>query len=169
MTDFPKGVRLAQKGDERRLYDLLVMAHAENGFGTMDERVVHETIQAATERKGYVIALVDGPERIEAAVGLRPAKLWYCSAHVPSNWYWTDLLFYVHPLHRRTRHAVKLFRFAQWWEQEIKQPVVLELMPRDEFAGKDKLFSRFGQKIGSSFVMGPLGAAMMGAQNATRH
>ena len=161
MTNFPKGVRMAERGDERRLYDIFMFAHGENGFGSVDETTVREAIRKCCEREGLALALIDGPERVEAVLGLRLTTLWYAKQDDPANWYWIDMLFYVHPLHRRTRHAAKLFQFAKWWEEQIKQPVILELMPRGDLERKEKLFGHFGHRIGASFAMSDISAAML--------
>jgi hypothetical protein len=153
MTEFPKGVRLAQQGDERRIFDLFAMAHAENGFGDMDPAVVHAAIAKGCNREGVVIALIDGPERIEATLGLMAEKKWYCT-DAPKNWYWTDMLLYVHPLHRRSRHALRLFQFARWWQSKIQMPVTLGVMAREEGDRKKKLFERQGREIGTVYEIG---------------
>lgn len=154
MTAFPKDVRIAIPGDERRVFDLCAIAHAENGWGTMDADVVRATISAAVLRKAGIFAIIDGPERVEAVLGLHLVKPWYCAADVPGNWYWTELLFFVHPLHRRSRHAARLLQFAKWWEQEIKEPVALTLLPRDDLQEKEKLFGRHAQRVGSVYLLG---------------
>lgn len=169
MTAFPSGLRLAQPGDERRLFDLFVMAHAENGLGDLHVETVQNVIASACKRDGVTVALIDGPERVEAAIGLQPRKIAWYNSDAAGNWHWTDLLFYVHPLHRRSRHAVKLFQFAKWWEQEIKMPVVLELMPRQQLAEKEHLFARFGRRIGSAFLMGTHGAENLQEGSDARH
>jgi|SRR6185437_6981815 len=166
MTAWPEGVRIAIAGDEARVFDLCVMAHAENGFGRMDELIVREFIRQATHRENCIIAIIDGPEHIEAMLGLRPLKLWY-SLNEPDSYYWSDLFFFVHPLHRQSRHAAKLFRFAQWWEGEIHAPVILELLPREDFEQKDKLFARFGKRIGGAYAIGDLGK--MAVSGNARH
>ncbi|HEX3587806.1 MAG TPA: hypothetical protein VH024_17535 [Candidatus Angelobacter sp.] len=154
MTEFPKGVRLAQAGDEKRLFDLCFIAHEENGWGSMDPETVNATIRKATQREGCVIAIIDGPERVEAAIGLQPTVPWFCKSDIATNWYWCELFWYVHPLHRRSRHAVKLFRFTQWWEEQIHAPVLISLMPREDLEKKEKLCARFGTHIGSTFLIG---------------
>jgi GNAT superfamily N-acetyltransferase len=153
MTAFPKCIRMAQQGDEDRLFAIFAVAHAENGYGDMDPERVRDAIAKGCVGDGNVIALVDGPERIEAVIALTPERRWY-STDKPSNYYSTEMLIYVHPLHRRTRHAARLFRFAQWWEQETKLPVVLNLMPKEDFPGKERLFARFGRRVGASFMIG---------------
>lgn len=153
MTAFPEGMRLASPGDERRIFDLFVMAHAENGWGDLDVKIVEDQIAKACAREGVVIALIDGPERMEAAIGMHPCKAAWYNSDAAANWHWADLLIYVHPLHRRSRHAAKLFQFALWWEQEIKMPVILGLLPRGQFEEKEKLFKRYGTRVGSAFLM----------------
>ena len=154
MIAFPKDVRLAVPGDERRLYDLCAIAHAENGWGVLDPDVVKQAIQKGTERQGCVFAIIDGPERIEATLGLQMTCPWFCNPEIGKNWYYSELFWYVHPLHRRSRHAIKLFRFAQWWEQETKTPVLISLMPREDLERKEQFCSRFGTRIGSTFLIG---------------
>lgn len=150
MTDFPKGVRMAQPGDEKRLYDLFVMAHAENGFGDMDPVVVQRAISKGCHREGVAIALIDGPERVEAVIGLMAEKRWY-STDAPENWFWTDMLLYVHPLHRRSKHAAKLFQFVKWWQAKIGMRVVIGVLAREDGERKKRLFGRQGREIGAVF------------------
>lgn len=153
MTQFPSGLRFAEPGDERRLYDLFVMAHSENGMGDVDPETVRAVIVKGCAHEDVAIALADGPERIEAAIGLHPVKRWY-STDAVSNWYSEDLLIYVHPLHRRSRHARALLQFAQFWAEKSEMPVVLGLMPKDDFEGKEAFFERFARRVGGIYMIG---------------
>ncbi len=153
MTAFPKGVRLIQPGDENRVFDLCYTAHADNGWGLMDEETVKDTLRKAFYPSGVAIAIIDGPERVEAVIGLQLIKPWYGTTE-DVNWYWSDLLCYVHPLHRRSRHAAKLLQFARWWAQH-RHPAVLGILPKDgDLERKEKLFGRYGKRIGSIFLFG---------------
>jgi GNAT superfamily N-acetyltransferase len=154
MTEFPQGLRLARKGDEDRLFALFCVAHAENGYGDIDESHVRAIIARGCCGDGVVIAMADGPERIEAALGLHPEKRWYSTPDKPENYYHTELLLYVHPLHRRSRHAAALFQFAKYWEEYTGLPVVLGLMPKDDLEIKERLFERHGRKVGSLYMIG---------------
>lgn len=153
MIPFPTGLRMATVGDEDRIYDLFVTAHAENGYGDMDPIIVRAMIHRGCRGESIVIAIVDGPERIEAVIALHPERRWY-STDARENWYNTDLLIYVHPLHRRSRHAAKLFQFAKWWANESGMPTVLGVVPKDDLAEKEKLFSRYGTRIGGWYSVG---------------
>lgn len=153
MIPFPTGMRMATIGDEDRIYALFVVAHAENGYGTMDPIVVKAMIHRGCRGESIVIALIDGPERIEAAIALTPEKRWYAS-DAQENWHNTDLLLYVHPLHRRSRHAVKLFQFGKWWAEESKMPTILGVFAKDDMERKEALFSRYGKRVASSYEVG---------------
>ena len=149
---FPIGLRLAQPGDQKRLFDFCLTAHAENGFGGVDHAAVRRTIEAAVWRDNHVFGLIDGPDRIEAALGLQAQKLWYGGE---GDWFWAELLLYVHPKHRRTRHAEKLFQFADWWSRHAAAPVLISLMPAERLGAKERLFARCGGKrIGATFIFG---------------
>jgi len=154
MSEFPKGIRPGGPRDQLRLYELFMIAHAENGFGSVDESTVRAMVArlCATDGREGVVGLIDGAERLEAAIGLRPDKLWY-NAGEASDFFWTEVLVYIHPLHRRTRHAAKLFKFASWWAEQTGSPVVLNVLPKDDMERKERLFSRHGTRIGSTFLV----------------
>ena len=81
-------------------------------------------------------------------------RSWYCT-DAPQNWYHTERLLYVHPLHRRTRHAAKLFLFARWWSEQTGLPVLLGLMPRRDLNRKADFYRRHAMPIGGLFLVGP--------------
>jgi GNAT superfamily N-acetyltransferase len=148
----PAGLRLAQHNDTQRLFDICKAAYRENGFGGMDDAAVYEVIDRAIRREGFIFALIDGPDRIEAVLGLQPCKMWYGG---DNDWYWCELLFYVHPLHRRSRHAFKLFEFARWWERHFRTPVVISVFPTERLEGKEALFERYTtRRVGSFYLVG---------------
>ena len=149
MTGF-RGLRLAREGDAERLMAFCREAHADNGVGSLDEDEVRSVIEQACRRERYVFAIADGPERIEAAIGLKPAKVWYCG---DDGWFWDELLVFVHPEHRRSRHAFRLLQFAQWWSRNTGHRVVLNVGPRTGLAEKTALFGRFGKIVGTSVLI----------------
>src|SRR5580658_2719506 len=123
MIAFPRGMRLIQSNDVKRVFDLCCIAHGENGWGLMNEEAVTVGLRKAlSPDTGVVIGIIDGPQRVEAAIGMQLVKPWYCTTE-DVNYYWSDLFCYVHPLHRRSRHAAKLLQFAGWWAQH-RHPVV---------------------------------------------
>lgn len=144
-------MRLAQRGDEPRLRDILVTAYRENGFGRMDDAAVRDVAAKGCRGESYVFGLIDGPDRIEAVLGLQPSRMWYGGER---DWYWTELLFYVHPQHRRSRHAQTLFAFADWWERHARVPVVIGVFPTERLEAKEFLFARHALRVGSLWLIG---------------
>ncbi len=158
MIEFPKPVRLAELLDTKRVFDLFMIAHAENGFFTVDDAPDGQVMQfihrSARHNEGAIIAIIDGPERVEAAISLQRTKLIYAKDE-PGNYFWTDGLgFFVHPLHRRSRHWSKLRQFCRWWAEQCDEIVLLNLLPRDGFVEKERLFERIGKRVGASFLVG---------------
>lgn len=98
-----------------------------------------------------VIAVIDGPERIEAAVCLDAIQHWYSD-----TWFYCDRFLYVHPLHRRSRHAVRLMKFVLWWQEMQQCPVVLSIESFHRTDRKIDLYRRYGRQIGGSFLIGKL-------------
>lgn len=151
--ELPSGLRFARPGDEERLFEFCEAAHADNGQGGMDAQKVRAVIAAACRGETYVVALVDGPERIEAAVGLQPMAPWYGD---DTAWFWTDLFVFVHPLHRQSGHWRKLFRFVRWWAAKVGYPVILYIWPQNgDLMRKTALFARFGRIVGAGIEIRP--------------
>lgn len=155
VIDFPEGVSVAKPHNMEEIYGLAIMAHHESGYGDMDVQAVRGAIAQGCHGNGGVFGVINGPRRIEAAIGLRLEKRWY-AANVAGNWHHQDILTYVHPEHRRTRHFARLMHFARWWGKETKMPVVIGLTLAGDFERKEYLYARHGRKIGSLFmVYGP--------------
>ena len=151
LDSLPLGLRLAQQGDEGRLFDIFFRAYRENGFGGIDTDIVRMVIGMACKHEKYVIGLIDGSTEIEAVLGLQLEKSWYGDE---DSWGWKDLMFYVRPEYRKTRHAIKLFRFASWWEKHIRMPVLLSIFPCEDLEGKEHLFGRYAKRAGGLYLVG---------------
>ena len=147
----PAGLRLAQQGDQERLFDIFYTAYRENGYGGLDDIIVRDVIDKICHAETYACGLIDGAERIEAVLGLQPARLWYGDQN---SWYWNELLFYVHPKHRQTRHAIKLFQFARWWERAVQAPVIINIFPTQRLKEKEHLFERYARPAGATYIIG---------------
>jgi len=146
-----RGLRLARPEDEGRLLDICLEAYRENGFGGLDEDNVRAIIASACRGDTYVMALIDGPHCIEAVVGLQPARSWFGD---DASWFWTDTLAYVRPEFRKSRHAVKLMKFLQWFSQQTGQCILFNVMPREGFERKVAFFARFGKIAGVTIKIG---------------
>lgn len=151
-VEFPSDMKIATPDHIQAVFSLAKMAHAESGYGEMDYSAIMHAVVCGCTGHQAVFGLIEGPDRLEAAIGLRLEKRWYAK-NVPENWHNQDILFFVHPDHRKSRHAATLFRFAQWWERQSKTPVVLGLTLASDGARKELMYSRIGRKIGSLFLI----------------
>ena len=147
----PDGVRIARQGDEARLWDICMAAFENNGLGRLDPDAVHATIAKGCEqRDGVVFAVIEEDGRAEAVLGLVWTKLWYSA-----DWYWSDLLLFVRPEHRGTKHAVTLVRFARWWATVTDMHVELGIASLDDLERKEKFLGRHATRMGSFYVINP--------------
>jgi len=150
--EFPKGVRLALPGDETPLFRLFLQAFNENGWGDCDPQIVRDVIALACQRERHPTGVAVEPDgTIAGVLALHQTRNWYSG---PGGWYLTELLFYVAPAYRRSRHAAHLLQFAQWLEQESGIPVLLWIMAREGQAAKERLLARYGRRVSAGFMIG---------------
>lgn len=147
----PAGLRIACPGDQGRLFSIFHAAWRENGFGGFNAPEVRRVLDAACQGSEFVIGLIDGADRIEAVLGLMPTKPWYGG---DADWFWTELMFFVHPEHRRSHHAQTLFAFADWFERHSLVPVVISVFPTERLAAKERLFARHARPAGAIYLIG---------------
>lgn len=154
-TDFG-GVNLAVKGDEDEIYNLLVIMHTESPFFPFDPELVRDAIRQGTEKKGGIIGVIRGPERIEATCGLlMTAAAWYTRELALH-----DMWNFVHPQHRRSTHAKKLIEFGKLCSKHFADagtPVPLQMAVYSEARteAKCRLYRRQLQPIGQLFLYRP--------------
>ncbi len=136
-SPLPAGLRIAHPGDEDALFFIFHVAYLENGFGRFNRDEVKRVIADACQGKTYAIGLIEGPDRIEAVLGLMPCKMWYGTE---DDWY--------------SRHAETLFAFADWWERHNGRPLVISVFPTERLAAKERLFARHARPAGSIYLVG---------------
>ncbi len=148
----PPGVRIASEADRGSLADL-ILAGANRGhtLTRADPGSVRVAIDRAIDRDGLVFAVIGTANLIEGGIGLQPARLWLGG---DDDWYWTDLGLYVREEYRKSSHGRRLLRWVQWWAQETGQPVYFSLLPADRMEAKERLFGRFGRRVGSVYLIG---------------
>lgn len=156
-TPKPEAVRIATRQDEQAVFDLLVMAHRDNGtnFSPMKAGKVEAKIKAATNLEGPILGIVDAPEGggVAAVALLEPTQWWW-----GEGWFLGDLVQYVRPEHRRSSTAADLLRFERWCADKMTEgfgyPVyvvagVLSLFRSRE---KERLWGRYLNPVGGLFL-----------------
>lgn len=137
MTEKPEGVRIAIPADERAIFNLLALAHIENGMGGMNDEKVRKYIAFATQRQGGVIALIDGPTGLEGCLFMMLSQRWYSD-----DWYWEELCNFVHPDYRRSMHAKNLIQFGKWFAEQMHMPLFIGVLTNKRMQAKIRLYRR---------------------------
>src|ERR1019366_2569576 len=150
--DFPMGVRPGMPHDIDEIFNLAIMAHKETGIGDLDKSIIRKIVEKGCYGDNAIFGVIEGPERIEAVIGFRPELRWYME-NIPENWHNQDILTYVHPLHRKSTHIMKLFRFAKWWGQQTGLPVLIGLTLAGDSLRKKKLYAMFAREIGVLYML----------------
>jgi len=156
MTDKPVRVNVAMPSDEEDLFPLLMMAHKENAAMPLSENRVREIITTATRRKGGVIGIIRGPEKIEGCLSLKLARFPYTD-----EWHLEDICNYVHPDHRKSNHAKDLIQFGHWISEQMGFPLFIGILTGKRLEAKRKFYQRYaGKEVGSVFVHNPTYGAL---------
>lgn len=152
MIPKPASVRLARPGDEELLFALICASDEEWALGTRDGDKIRGVIGSAIgggPQPRPVFGIIPGPSIIEGAIGLFPTEPWNSS-----DIYIRAFFHFVHPLHRKSRHAVHLMEFAKWYGDVAGTPVVFELLHPLRTVEKDKMYDRQAERVGGLFMYG---------------
>src|SRR5215510_11312402 len=103
------GVRLATPVDEREIYLLALMMHAEMGYFRLSPEKVLNGIREGTEHRGGLIYVIEQDHRIVAMLGLIIATDWYSDDE-----YLLERWNFVHPQYRKSDYARRLLEQAKW-------------------------------------------------------
>jgi hypothetical protein len=150
MTPKPQSVRLAHPGDEELLFALICASDEEWSFGTRDLDKIRNVIWASIhtdtpERPRF--GVIEGSAVLEGAIGLFPTEPWNSS-----DLYLRAFFHFVHPLYRKTRHAVDLREFGKWLGDTAGMPVLFELPHIEQAEAKARMLERGTQWIGGMFM-----------------
>lgn len=108
----PANVRIATEADEPAIMDLLMVNVRENAavIAVPDPDRILLNIQLGTRQRGNIVAVIDGPDKKPVAVTILTPMQWWWSR----EWYFQELVNFVHPDHRKSRHIHDLIEFQRW-------------------------------------------------------
>lgn len=155
MTDKPVNVRIAIPKDDEALFEILMLAHAENAVMPVDPYRVREIIENATQRKGGVIGVIDGGAKIEGCLSLKLARMPYTN-----DWHLEDICNYVHPECRKTKHAKDLIQFGKWIAEQMGFPLFIGILTAKRLEAKRRFYQRLVREVGSVYVHNPIYGAL---------
>ncbi|MGO8916223.1 MAG: hypothetical protein ACLQJR_09975 [Stellaceae bacterium] len=148
------GVRLARPEDEDSVFRLLLELNAENALLPMSEKKARDAIARGTRGEGGIVGVIDGPQGIEASIGMALSQFWYTEA-----WHLNELWCFVHPDHRKSTHARRLIEFGKWCADRlsggsVRVPLLLGIVTRHRLLPKLRLFQRQAPQVGALFLHG---------------
>lgn len=154
-TERPMTVRLGREADEAAILELLILDLKENAefVAPIDEARVLECIRVGTRLRGGFAAVIDGPDGKPVAVTILHPTQWFWS----QGWYFSDVVSFVHPDHRRSHHADDLIAFGKWVVDEqtrgfgYRVYLICGVMGMDRLWAKTAMFRRKATQVGSGF------------------
>lgn len=151
MSEQFNGVRIAGPEDENEIFDLLMLHYTENGMAQINSEKVTAVIRRGTRKEGGVIGVVPGDRGIKASIGLQLSQWWYTN-----DYHLEEMWNFVHPEHRRSRHAKNLILWAKWMSDQMHVPAVMGILTVTRLEPKMRLMQRQCPQIGALFAYGPV-------------
>lgn len=137
----PDRVRVAGESDRARLWELLMLAAAENAVFPINEHKVKEALDKIVQRERAVAGVIDGTTALAGMACLSYGQMWYTSA-----WHVEDMAVYVHPDYRRGTqnkgHARALLQFSKWWADQLGMPLLAGVLTAKRTRGKLRLYEQ---------------------------
>lgn len=140
-----EGVRLASPKDEWRIFEILCLAHDENGMFPIDKNKVIEFIRNATQARGGIIGVI-GKNEVEATIGLQLQQPWYTS-----KWILCEKWNFVHPDYRKTDHVSKLIEFSKNCAEKMELTLNIGTISNIRTEAKIRLYKRHFKLMGAFF------------------
>lgn len=155
-TERPKSVRMAAPKDEDAILALLIADLSENAahIAPIDEEKVLETIRMGTRGRGGFTGVIDDAEGKPIAVVILIPYQWWWS----QGWYFQEIVNFVDPEHRRSRHAEDLLDFSRWCSDHMSKLMgyrwwlLCGVLGAWRVAAKIALYRRKFQQAGAAFV-----------------
>lgn len=149
-------VRPAHPDDYEQIWELFRLLHKENGVFPMSEaklnwilqRVLlpHLIPQGDTGLRGYM-GVIGEPGALEAFILMIIGSYWYSDAlHLE------ELATFVHPNHRRSRHAHALLNYSKRMSDAINIPLLIGIVSNQRTEAKVRLYRKHFTETGSFFL-----------------
>jgi len=149
-------IRKATPYDAPEIWRLFLQIHRENGLFTIDpskvtgvlDRALHpERIPAWDTGPRAQIGVIGPQGKLEAIVLMMIAQYWYTS-----EYHLEELLVYVDPECRKSRHAIVCIDWMKKLADELKIPLMTGIISKDRTAAKIRLYDRQLPRIGAFYL-----------------
>jgi hypothetical protein len=163
-------VRIAKPEDKMEVWRLFRQGHAENGQFNLAPQKVDFFLNRALSPDS-ISPLDDGPRGAIGVIG--PAGALEAIAFVIFGSYWysderhlEELLVYVDPAHRKSRHAIALVNWMKFQSDLTGLPLVTGIISNERTAAKVALYDRLLPRIGAFFLYNGKGGSSVRTSSA---
>ncbi len=152
----PSTIRKATPMDAPEIWRLFLQLHRENGLFTiapfkvtefMDRALHSERIPSYDTGPRAQIGVIGQPGRLEAVVFVLIAQFWYSS-----EYHLEELLVYVDPECRKSRHAVTCINWMKNLSDQLGIPLLTGIISKERTAAKIRLYDRMLPRIGAFYL-----------------
>lgn len=144
-------VRFGVPSDAERIFELMRLAHEEQGEHIISPDKVRQRIAASTMRQGSLIGVVGEPESdLYGYVLMTIDPVWYSD-----DYQLLEMSNFVAPDHRRSTYAKQLIGFAKACADDLGIDLVMGVFSNIRTAAKCRLYRRQLTPIGEFFVHRP--------------
>lgn len=156
MTATPSTIRKATPWDAPEIWRLFLQLHRENGLFTLDpgkvtsfmDRAIHpERIPSWDTGPRAQIGVIGPQGKLEAVVFVLISAFWYSS-----DYHLEELLVYVDPECRKSRHAVACIGWMKALSDQLKIPLITGIISKERTASKIRLYDRQLPRIGAFYM-----------------
>jgi len=158
MSSTPSIIRKATPFDAPEIWRLFLQLHRENGLFTiapfkvtefMDRALHSERIPSYDTGPRAQIGVIGPQGRLEAVVFVLIAQFWYSS-----EYHLEELLVYVDPECRKSRHAIACISWMKSLSDELEIPLLTGIISKERTAAKIRLYDRMLPRIGAFYFYG---------------
>jgi hypothetical protein len=156
MTATPSVVRKATPFDAPEIWRLFLQVHRENGLfgldpqkvtGFMDRAIHPERIPSHDTGPRAQIGVIGAQGRLEAVVFVLISSFWYSS-----EYHLEELLVYVDPECRKSRHAIACVGWMKGLSDQLQIPLLTGVISKERTAAKIRLYDRMLPRIGAFYL-----------------
>jgi hypothetical protein len=151
----PSVIRKATPMDAPEIWRMFLQLHRENGLFTiapakvtnfMDRALHPERIPSWDTGPRAQIGVIGLPGRLEALVFVLISSFWYSE-----EFHLEELLVYVDPECRKSRHAVACVTWMKDLSDQLKIPLMTGIISKERTAAKIRLYDRMLPRIGAFY------------------
>jgi hypothetical protein len=151
-------VRPAHPTDYDEIWKLFRLLHKENGVFTLSESKLDWLLQRVllphlipkddSGLRGYM-GVIGPPGALEAFILMIIGSYWYTD-----ELHLEELATFVHPNHRRSRHAIALLNYSKHLSDGINIPLLIGIVSNQRTEAKVRLYRKHFPEAGSFFLYG---------------